>query len=502
MKRRIGLLAAGFFFCALALLAGEECTTAVIAGKATVDGHPLLWKNRDTDDVHNEAVFIGGGSYPAIAIVNAGSAASTWMGVNSAGLAIENAVSSDLEGTSSAENGSFMRIVLQTCATVVDFERRLLETNLSGRATKANYGVIDATGAAAIFETGNHTFTKYDANDPSAAPSGFVIRTNFAFTGDGSGTGYERYYRAMELVEKGIGASLMSHKYLLRTVARDLRNDQIDPYPLPYEGSQEGHPAGYIRTEYSISRFRTRSSAVFHGVARDEDPRLSTMWVILGEPACGVAVPLWVHGGEPPPEMNGTVTAPLSDAILEKKSSCYTDTSPLPHADQYLDTYALDDGVGGGILATSLPIENWVFTRAEEALASWRTDFPSSDSVSAVEKDIIYQAFCLFLTSTGPTAIPAPANLTGRRVLNRSLLVQEHIDVLTWSPLPSDDIIGYRIYAVEAGKKLPLGEVSSLTTQFRHRNIPKAGRTRYAVCALDDKGCEGNPACVSIEGPG
>ncbi len=46
----------------------------------------------------------------------------------------------------------------------------------------------------------------------------------------------------------------MSHEYLLRNVARDLRNDLVDPFPLPYGGTQEGHPLDYIRTNYSISR--------------------------------------------------------------------------------------------------------------------------------------------------------------------------------------------------------------------------------------------------------
>jgi hypothetical protein len=500
MKRMKALLATAFFLlCVAALLAIEECTTVVVAGKATVDGRPLLWKNRDTDDVHNEAVYITGGGYPALAIVSAGSTTSTWMGINSAGLAIENSLSSDLEGPSSGENGSFMKLALQTCATVAEFEQLLLQTNFTGRKTKANFGVIDATSAAAIFEAGNSSFTKYDANDPVTAPWGFVVRTNFAFTGDGSGTGYERYYRAMELIEIGINTGLMSHNYLLRYVARDLRNDQIDPYPLPFEGSQEGHPAGYIRTSYSINRYTTRSSAVFHGVRPDEDPRLSTMWVILGEPVCGVSVPLWVHAGATPPEVDGTVTAPLSDAILEKKSACYTDGSAIIYAGQYLDTYALDDGSGSGILTYSLPIGDWTLARGEEALESWRASFPLSSAVSDIEKEIAYQAYCFLLTSTVPIDIPAPANLAGRRVLNRSLFMEESIDVLTWSPTPGDgDITGYRIYVLKDGKKVFPGAVDSTKTHFWRWNVQRTGRYQYAVSAVDAENHEGNPACIAI----
>jgi hypothetical protein len=483
--------------------AAEECTTVVVAGRATVDGRPLLWKNRDTDDVHNEVAYLTGGVYSLVAVINANSTTSTWMGTNSAGLAIENSVSSDLEGTSSSQNGSFMKFALQYCATVAEFEQLLLDTNAAGRQTQANYGVIDATGAAAIFETGNHTFAKYDAADSAIAPLGYVVRTNFAFTGDGSGTGYERYNRAVELVEEGIGAGVMSHEYLLRHLARDLRNDLVDPYPLPYEGTQEGHPAGYTRTNYSINRYRTRSCAVFHGVLPDEDPLLTTMWVVLGEPACGIALPLWVHAAAVPPEMNGTSTAPLSDAVLANKAECYTDTSGLPYASQYLDTYALDDGLGGGILGFSLPIEDRAFSRARTALEGWRETFPTAAAAAAFERELARDSYCLYLTSTAPTDIPAPRNLAVRRVLNRSLFLSEQIDLLSWDPVEAPGgVSGYRVYEFAGGVKTLLGTVGSAPTEFRRRGLRAVDTFLYVVAAVDGGGGEGDPACVTSAGSG
>ena len=90
------------------------------------------------------------------------------------------------------------------------------------------------------------------------------------------------------------------------------------------------------------------------------------------------------------------------------------------------------------------------------------------------------------MTSTVPTDIPAPVNLTGQRVLNRALLLQEHINVLTWSPRPTGPPVdGYRIYALENGTKALLGEVGSSTTHFWHRNVRQTGRYQYAVAALD-----------------
>ncbi len=74
----------------------QACTTAVISGKVTADGRPLLWKNRDTSNIHNEVALFTAGPLRAIAVVNAGSRKSAWMGMNEAGFCIENSLSKDL----------------------------------------------------------------------------------------------------------------------------------------------------------------------------------------------------------------------------------------------------------------------------------------------------------------------------------------------------------------------------------------------------------------------
>ena len=42
----------------------SACTSAVISGKVTPDGRPLLWKNRDTDFPQNSVRYFSGGRYP------------------------------------------------------------------------------------------------------------------------------------------------------------------------------------------------------------------------------------------------------------------------------------------------------------------------------------------------------------------------------------------------------------------------------------------------------
>ena len=60
-----------------------ECTTAVIAGFATANGRPLLWKNRDVSQPNQEIVYFNDGLYSYVTIANARDSSQAWGGVNS-----------------------------------------------------------------------------------------------------------------------------------------------------------------------------------------------------------------------------------------------------------------------------------------------------------------------------------------------------------------------------------------------------------------------------------
>ncbi|OGD30358.1 MAG: hypothetical protein A2Y56_09105 [Candidatus Aminicenantes bacterium RBG_13_63_10] len=354
------------------VLSAWPCTIAVVSGRATADGRPLLWKNRDVDEQDNLLKFYRGQLFDYLGLAHVSQTDSVWGGLNSSGFAVVNSVSYDLEGSSSGDNGRFMKQALESCATVDDFEALLQATNSAGRRTQANFGVIDASGGAAVFETGNTSYTRFEAKDE---PSGYIIRTNFALTGvrPEEGSGFVRFDRArllMAAVEEGS----LDAPTILEQAARDLVNDMVDPYPLPYEGSQEGHPVGYIRTQYSINRYRTASCLLIHGVRTGENPILSTLWCILGEPVCGVALPLWVHAGSVPAEQTGSQTAPMRDLVLRREGECYTDASNS----QYLDTLRLVSGDGRGMMVLARAVEDTVFLAAEHALESWRSSSPTA----------------------------------------------------------------------------------------------------------------------------
>lgn len=471
----------------------EECTSAVVAGWATRDGRPLLWKNRDTDVADNKVVFLTEGPLKALALVNADSSDSVWMGVNEAGLAIINTASEDLEGSSSAQNGSFQKKALLNCHNLAEFEELLRQTNASGRATQANYGVIDATGAAAYFEAGNHSYTRFDVGG-----SGFLIRTNFAFTGDGTGTGKFRYDRACQLIRDALASRPISAEFILRHVARDLVNDVLNPYPLPYPYGQDGLPAGFIRTANSINRYRTRSAVVFQGVQSGEDPRMTTMWIMLGEPVCTVALPLWLMAEKVPLHLNGLDTSPICDGAIIKKQLCY----PLRTNQEYLNTAVLDDGQGGGIFAYTSPIEDWVFCLTQEVLAGWRQQKPSASQISQFQDEIASLAYACLLSGSIPNKdLPAPRNLSLRIIDNRSLFMKETVHFLSWEPpLSAIPPAGYRIYDVSSGKRHLLGELKGDSFNYWRRNINPMRSYIYAVLAVDSQGREGNPAVTKTPG--
>ena len=286
----------------------EACTTAVISGKATVDGRPLLWKNRDTSKIHNEVVLLEEeGHLRAIGVVNAGSRKSVLMGMNEAGFCIENSLSKDLrisEKTKGLANGAFMKRALQTCKSIADFKKLLDQTNQTGRPTAANFGVIDADGGAALFETGPKTYTMFDANDSTDAPHGYIVRSNFATTAQdlptiptakevGNIYSAERYVQACARLDSQIAAGI-SVDYVVRNLTRDLSNKNNKPYPGSVNGPAKPLPAT-ISTENTISRSTTVSAVVIQGVKPGEKPELSTMWTILGNPSFSIAVPCWVN---------------------------------------------------------------------------------------------------------------------------------------------------------------------------------------------------------------
>jgi hypothetical protein len=361
----------------LVLLAGpawgaDECTTAVVGPRAGEDGRPILWKNRDTDVLSNRVVFVRETpySYLGLADLEARTGRSVYAGVNSEGFAIMNSVAYNLPkkaGESEDREGILMADALRTCRTAVDFEA-YLKANL-GRdlGARANFGVIDAEGAAVIFEVHNHGYERVDA---AGAPEGYLVNTNWSRTGEeAKGSGYVRFDRAAELLKAA--PRPLTARHILRRLARDTGN-ALAPQPAPADfAALPGDRDRWVSTWDSIDKSYTAAAVVIVGRRPGGDHSRATMWVLPGEPIAAVAVPLWVEAGRSPEPLWKGEEAPLWVETLRVKKIA----RPYPESDrgQYLNARRLDNRDGTGFLPRLLAAEDEIFERTAELLATEKT---------------------------------------------------------------------------------------------------------------------------------
>ncbi len=364
MKRlTIAIFLLLFLVNSFLVFANEECTIGVAGAKATSDGRPILWKNRDISPKYfnNDVRYVKGEKYHFLALMTVGYSDLAWAGVNEKGFCIINSASRDLSGTrkKGPGNGEFMKMALGLCANVDDFEKLLQETNLPGRRTNCNYGVIDASGAAAIFETRNYSYTKFDANDPEIAPQGFLVRANFAHTSNGKG-GIYRYRRAKYLWENAVKNNSLNYRTVLSQFARDLADTNGVPFTLPVKNvTNPDHPYA-IETYNTINRSSTAAAIVFCGVKKGEDPQLTTMWSILGEPIFSIAVPAWMKAKAAPATLTGEKGSPLREQAMKLFDSFYYSSYENGKQRYYLSTFGLPV-----ILEQIHKVEDEIFHEAE-----------------------------------------------------------------------------------------------------------------------------------------
>jgi len=363
------------------------CTTAIISGTATVDGRPLLFKHRDTDSLDNKLMFFDEGQYDYIGLINSSDSLGkqVWAGCNSAGFAIINSASYNLnlQDTSSVKDreGIIMKQALQRCATLADFEE-MLRRLTKPMGAEANFGVIDAHGGAAYYETGNDSFTKYDVNDPSVAPFGYIIRTNYSYVGEREEDyGLIRYQTAEDLFYTAYNSGALSSTFLLRDVSRCLKHS-LTRTDLTLDLPPDGETPRFVFFRDFIPRYYSSATIAVQGVKADEPPALTTMWTILGFQLCSVAVPVWVEGGNRLPDCltaGGSRHALLCDWALQLKKRCI----PMDRGSgqNYLNLAVVCNRRETGILQQNILFEKDILQESESRLATWRTNGITPDTV-------------------------------------------------------------------------------------------------------------------------
>ncbi len=358
----------------------NACTTAVVSGKYTKDGRPLLLKNRDTWAVNNSMKFFDAQPYSFLGLVNSKDslAKSVWIGSNSAGFAIMNSASYNLNVgdtlKQSGLEGRIMKMALQYCKTVDDFQT-MLDTIQKPYLLEANFGVIDAEGGAVYFELGNYKYTKIDANDPVVAPNGYLIRTNYSFTGKmGIGGGYIRYQTASDLFYEAVSTNDLDAQFIIQKVIRSLKHSLTGTNLSDYKNRPQNTPT-YFHFRDFIPRTGSSSGVVVQGVRKDENPDFTTIWAVVGFPLTSVVVPFWIKGGVNLPAVasyNSEINdSPLCHAALQFKKDCF----PVRFGKNeryYININVLLNADNTGYMQVLAPVENEIFKRTETQLELWR----------------------------------------------------------------------------------------------------------------------------------
>ncbi len=313
------------FLLSIAFVNAISCTSAIISAEKTKNRRALLWKHRDTGEENNkvERTPAMNGDFEHVALYNASDRENkeAWMGFNSQGFAIMNTASynlkdDDVKSSEMDKEGVVMKIALRKCTTVDDFEK-LLKDLPKPLGVEANFGVIDAQGNGAYFETNNYTYTRFDLKD---APDGVLIRTNYSYSGrTDQGMGYVREENEKCLIKSHVEkddftpydfTEKISKTYYHSVLNHDFTNDNLE----------------WIVDQDFIPRRSSTASCCIESVKPGEDPTLTVMWIGLGFPPCAELRMAMLGENGVPTELQGVLPnghSPLCDEVVAKKHEAF-----------------------------------------------------------------------------------------------------------------------------------------------------------------------------------
>ena len=370
--KRIILSALFTLLMAFTLTESYACTSAIITGKLTKDGKPLLWKHRDTGELNNRIEYFKGPKYTFLALVNSpDSGGIAWTGTNNVGFSIMNTASYNLrdanDGVDDKEmdrEGELMFKALGECRTIEDFEK-FLKKYKKPFGVEGNFGVIDAEGGAAYFEVNNTRWEKIDVNDPKIAPQGYLVYTNHSYTGRlNEGMGYIRYTAADTRIKNLIAqGGDITPRWIFNNLSRCFYHPVLD---MDLKEAELG--SGWFIDQDFIPRRITSASVVIKGVKKGEDPLNTVMWTILGYPPASIAVPLFVKAGENQPlfmvKGENSNNALMCDISLKAKSKIFA--IKRGNGNKYFNFGALYNKKGNGLMQRMQRAESKVFKISAE----------------------------------------------------------------------------------------------------------------------------------------
>ena len=262
------------------------CTSAIISGRVTRSGHPMLWKNRDTDARGNFIARVEGDGVSTISYIglfNEGDSLKreAWMGMNDAGFAIMNTASYNLApDTAKLQDceGVLMARALSVCRSLKDFEH-YLDTLPRPMGVQANFGAIDNMGNGAYYETTDVGYIKFDVAD---APMGYITRSNYSESGtEHGGYGYIRRDNAEHYLLPAVERRDVTPALMTDTISRSFYHSLIGRDMLETDDA-------YIVDLDFVPRMTTTASIVIEGTDPGDYPVFQVMWTALGYPPTAI----------------------------------------------------------------------------------------------------------------------------------------------------------------------------------------------------------------------
>jgi hypothetical protein len=267
----------------------EGCTIGDAMGNATIDGRPISWKNRDGggDPVHFiKYIIMSGGKYGVLGM-GFGNPFSLKMGVNDAGLSLQNSDCWNVNPNGDDDNTDFKLFALTQTGSIAEIRQAIIEdtdgtVNHWNSALAICTGFSDAHGYATLFElqeitNSGMTYYEYNPTNPLRLiqfPKRIISRSNTAHlnsNGLDDYNGDQRYTIARDDLVNYANNGGLSIKNWVKYISR------------------HGQPG----VDYLPNNSTTRAVMIVHGVNDGDDPRIVTAWVGLGNPDYTIVVPVW-----------------------------------------------------------------------------------------------------------------------------------------------------------------------------------------------------------------
>jgi predicted outer membrane repeat protein len=177
------------------------------------------------------------------------------------------------------------------------------------------------------------------------------------------------------------------------------------------------------------------------------------------------------------------IGVPLKNLTIESSSGGSTNPAP----GQYVFTQ------GSDVQITAIPEDHYRFHE-------WTGDVPAGKK----------QDNPLIITMGSDKSIKAhfarvvypPSDVSGQKVMNRSLSQAEYINVLKWGANTNNqdlNIAKYRIYVIDGDSQTLLVELSANIFEYWHRGVTKDGIYQYAISSVDDNNEESDPTNITVQ---